>query len=413
MQSQSRSANSNQKSVRYSLSFIRGDTRLSATEILDWGARIASVGLFLLALIFALDVGSTFLIPVVTAVLIGFVFGPAVDVLEKRGINSYAASVFIILGLSLIGAALAYVLASPLEEWGRRLPEMWDRVLELLGTLRGPIDSLNEVSESLQDVQKPDKQPTNIVAVSDGGIVPQLLIVAPVLIGQVVIFLCTLYFFLANRTRLRGTVLSFCMSSRGRLRTARIFRDIEYFLSRYVGAITVVNIGLGVATAVTMALLGMPAPVLWGALAAVFNFVPYIGPAVVAATLAGVGLVTFDTVLAGLLPAAAFVGLNVIESQFVTPGFIGRTLTINPFAVFLALVFWMWLWGPLGGLVAVPALIVALVVLIHILPRRDTASTRRYGRPVQRMRKPATRPSGDEIVTPPLARDPAMTDASG
>ena len=386
MHSLSRPASSDHKGVRYSLSFIKGDARLSVSELLEWGARIAAIGLFLLALILALDAGSTFLIPVVTAVLIGFVFGPAIDILEKRGINSYAASILIILGLSLIGAGLVFAVAGPLEEWGRRLPEMWDRVLELLGTLRGPIDSLNEVSESLQDVQKPDKQTTNIVAVSDGGLVPQLLIVAPVLIGQVVIFLCTLYFFLANRTRLRGTVLSFCISSRARLRTARIFRDIEFFLSRYVGAITLVNIGLGVATTLAMAALGMPAPVLWGALAALLNFVPYIGPAVVAATLAGVGLVSFDGVLAGLLPAGAFVGLNVIESQFVTPGFIGRTLTINPFAVFLALVFWMWLWGPLGGLVAVPALIVALVVLIHILPRRDTASTRRYGRPVQRMR---------------------------
>ena len=375
--------------VGYSLGHIRGASSMSFKDMLARASQIALIGTFLLACIFALETGGRFLIPVTAAILIGFTFGPAIDWLEGRGVNSYVASICIILGLSAAAVTMFYALAAPLEEWARRAPLMWDKFVDELRSLRGTIASLNQVSESLQDVSNPDAKTLRVVAISDGGLVPQLLIVAPVLAGQIVVFLCTLYFFLANRTRVRETLLSFCMSSRARLRTARIFRDVEYFLSRYVSAIALINIGLGFVTAITMALLDMPAPFLWGMLAALMNFVPYVGPAVVAVVLGGVGLVTFDGEIPAMVPALVFVGLNVVESQFVTPGLIGRTLTINPLAVFLALVFWMWLWGPVGGLIAVPALIVAVVVLMHLLPHHDAIGMSRFARPASKSKQSA------------------------
>ena len=139
-------------------------------------------------------------------------------------------------------------------------------------------------------------------------------------------------------------------------------------VSRYLLSITVINILEGFAVGVGLYLIGVPSAPLWGALAALTNFVVFIGPAVMVAILFMVGLAEFDTLGGSFLPVAVYLGINMIEAQFVTPMVIGRTMTLNPFVVLLALVFWIWLWGPLGGFIAIPALLVVYAVIRNIVP---------------------------------------------
>ena len=138
-------------------------------------------------------------------------------------------------------------------------------------------------------------------------------------------------------------------------------------LASYYRVVTIVNFGLGVATGIAMAILGMPQPYLWGIIAALVNYVPYAGPVVGTGVLLIVSLITFDEAIYILLPPLTYVVLTSIEGYFVTPTLVGRALHLNPFMVLLAVVFWGWLWGVPGAFLAVPMLIFMLRLMA--LPR--------------------------------------------
>jgi predicted PurR-regulated permease PerM len=153
-----------------------------------------------------------------------------------------------------------------------------------------------------------------------------------------------------------------------RWRAAHVFRDVETKVSRFLISATIINLGVGVATFFAMWALGMPSPLLWGGLAAVLNFIPYIGQAVMLAVLFAVGLGTYTDWVQILLPVAAYAAINVTADQLVFPHLVGKALTLNPFFIFVSIAFWMWLWGPMGGFVAVPSLLVLQSVIMHVFP---------------------------------------------
>jgi predicted PurR-regulated permease PerM len=178
-------------------------------------------------------------------------------------------------------------------------------------------------------------------------------------------------FFLIGSQKLRRQLITYFGTREARLRAVRIWNDIEHNLITYVGTVSVINIGVGAMTAAMLYVLGFPSPLAFGILAFALNYIPYIGPAIIVATLFGVGLVTTPSLGAAILPPLLFVGMTTIEGHFLTPSVIGRRLTLSPFLVFLALAFWTWLWGPFGAFMATPLLIVGLVVLGHLFPRDE------------------------------------------
>jgi predicted PurR-regulated permease PerM len=148
----------------------------------------------------------------------------------------------------------------------------------------------------------------------------------------------------------------------------RIVNDLEHNLAAYLAIVTVVNVGLGIVVGLGAWLFGYPTPILFGLMATIFNYVPYVGAACTTVILFGVALVTFPSLGYALLPPAAFVAAATVEGQFITPTLLGRHLTLNPLAVLLALAFWSWLWGPLGTFLAVPLSMTGLIVLHHLFP---------------------------------------------
>ena len=132
--------------------------------------------------------------------------------------------------------------------------------------------------------------------------------------------------------------------------------------------VTMINAGVGVATGIICAVTGMPNPAGLGALAAILNFIPIIGPVAMFAVLAVVGVVAFPTHRRRVGGAAAFAAMTFLEGHFVTPTIVGRRLALNALAVFIALAFWTWLWGPMGAFLSSPLLIVALILKEHLMP---------------------------------------------
>jgi predicted PurR-regulated permease PerM len=148
-------------------------------------------------------------------------------------------------------------------------------------------------------------------------------------------------------------------------RAVEIARQIETEISAYLATITVINIILGLAVWGIMSMIGLPNALLWGVLAAVTNYIPYLGALVMIGVLAMVGFVTFDSLGQSLMAPGAFVGLNLLESYFLTPMILGRRLTLNPVVIFLGLTFWGWLWGITGAVLAVPIMVVLKIFCDH------------------------------------------------
>ena len=185
---------------------------------------------------------------------------------------------------------------------------------------------------------------------------------------EFLLFIAILILFIASWRESRRALIMNFGDRPTRLRTLRILNEIEEHLGNYLLMVTMINVGVGVATGIICAITGMPNPAGLGALAATLNFIPIIGPVAMFAILIVVGLVTFPAISAGLLAATLFAALTFLEGHFITPTIIGRRLSLNALAVFLALAFWTWLWGPMGAFLSSPLLIVALIIKEHLMP---------------------------------------------
>jgi predicted PurR-regulated permease PerM len=338
--------------------------------VLAHGAQAAMILVGLVALVFALQAGKYILAPVFLAVVVGLMFGPIASAMEKRGVPPSLSAGIVVLVFLAIVSGLVLALAAPLSTWAARLPQIWNELQLHASHLREPLEAVRGLRDEIRSVTG---EAGMTVSVEDGSPVESMAMLAPAIIAQVLIFFASLYFFVATRHETRVAVLRLCLTRRLRWRVAHIFRDVETLVSRYLLSITIINVGLGIAVALALYLVGVPSAALWGALAGLLNFVIYIGPAVMALILFGVGLATFDTLAGSLMPPLVYLAVNAIEAQFVTPLAIGRAMMLNPFVVFLALAFWIWLWGPLGGFVAIPALLIIYATINNIVPGSDWA----------------------------------------
>lgn len=348
--------------------------RTQFERVLSIASQVAIVLVAVVAAVVALQQAQVVLAPVFLAIIVGLMFGPIADALEARGIpEALSAAIVVVLLLFIIGigAALFY---SPLAEWGERLPLIWSRIQAELANWREPMASLGAVQEQLQGILGSGEAVT--VTVEDPSTVTGIAMMAPAILAQVLVFLVSLYFYVATRENIRVSTLSLCVSRRMRWRVAHVFRDVEEKVSRYLITITMVNVGVGVVVGLAMWAIGMPSPLLWGALAAVLNYIPFVGQAFMALLLFLAALGSKGTLEAAILPLGIYWVVNFIEGNFVSPNLLGRTMTINPFMIFLSLAFWLWVWGPVGGLVAVPSLLIAYSIITHVLPTRQVQPRR-------------------------------------
>lgn len=347
-------------------------------RILGNASRLSLCLIGALGVMFALQVGQFVLAPVLLAITIGLMFGPVADLLENRGVPEGLSAALVVLMFLFVLVGAGYLFSGPLAEWVRRIPAIWVRLQSELANWKEPLASISALQEEVQSVFGSDTAMQ--VSVEDGSAVTDIAMLAPSILAQALIFLASLYFYLATRESIRIATLSLCFSRRMRWRTAHVFRDVEQKVSKYLLTISMVNIGVGVLVTLLMWAIGMPSPILWGAMAAFLNYIPFVGQGLMALTLFLVGLGTQPSLAAALLPVGLYWTVNFVEGNFITPNLLGRTMTINPFLIFLSLTYWIWSWGPVGGLVAVPSLLVLYSVATHILPMREVLPRRQRRR---------------------------------
>lgn len=319
----------------------------------------AWVGKALLAIaaVFLLQAAKSVLMPLAVAILLTFLlFGP-VRLLTRVGVPPALGAALVVASvLGTVGVA-ASTLAGPAYEWVERMPQNMRQLGGIVEQVRWSIPGLEPPRKAPRAAQPP-ADPVKERLASEGFTITRAALSRfthfAVEGGMAVILL---YFLLASEYQLLSRTVQAIPDRRRRAVVLAGVRQAQREVGRYLATAGLINIGLGLVTGVVLAQLGLPNPLLWGTIVAVLNFVPYIGPLIVASMLAVAGVLVYGIHWSMFAPAGAYLILHGIESNFVTPLVVGRRLRLNPMAVFLSVMIWAWIWGVAGAFIAVPMLL--------------------------------------------------------
>jgi predicted PurR-regulated permease PerM len=325
----------------------------------------ALVALLVICVVAVLYAAKAFFLPVVMAFVVGTMLSPAAGFLERHRIPRSVSAVLIVTAVGAAGAFIVGLISSPLMEWSNRLPELGSLLKDKLHVFDRPLALWQQLQTMLGGSDALSAAPFQMPKFD--WVQPTIEFLSPTF-SEFLLFFAILLLFIASWRDLRRALIMTFADHATRLRTLRILNEIEGHLGGYLITVTLINLGVGAATGIICAVTGMPNAAGLGALAATLNYFPIIGPVAMFAILTVVGVIAFSTIGAGLIAPLAFVGIIFLEGHFITPTIIGRRLELNALAVFLALAFWTWLWGPMGGFLSSPLLIVALVLKDHLMP---------------------------------------------
>lgn len=316
-----------------------------------------------LAVIAALYFARDLMIPLAFAVLLALLLRPLFRKMRKTGLPDFVSGFILVAAVAGVFSFGMIRLAGQAQEWLTHAPETVTSVSKMLPANPGPIGDIQKTTDAVKDLAKPDgAEKTVPVEVQDADLAYTVLGVSSHVLASAVIVFVVAFFLLA----LSETLIQQAVESRSLLNEkqniVQLVRNVEQGVSRYLLTVTLINIGLGVVTAVTMWLLNIPNPILWGVLATTLNYVPHVGAFICMVVLFFVGAVTHESLAWGGLVAGCFAVITFIESYFVTPMTLSKSLQLSPLAVILAILFWGWLWGISGGLMAAPLLAIAKII---------------------------------------------------
>jgi predicted PurR-regulated permease PerM len=332
---------------------------------------LALTGLSILAVFYTLYFARVFLLPIATALILYFLLIPVLRSFKKLRIPEFIGAALIL--LFLMGAVSYGVsqLYDPAAEWINNAPE---NLRQIERKIRGIRESVEEVKQTAEELEK-----MATVETKEAKKVPSVEIRKPsfsnifligtqkmIVLGAITLIL--LYFLLAYGHIFMKKLVELVQGRHEKNRVLEMAEEIENNISRYLFTVTVINTGLGIAIAGAMYIMGMPNPVLWGVMAGLANFIPYIGAIVGVGVVGIVALLSLESIGRALLVPAVYFLITATEGQIVTPMVLGRRFALNPIVIYLWLIFWGWMWGMIGVLLAVPMLTVFKIFCDHIRP---------------------------------------------
>ncbi len=329
----------------------------------------AVIGLFLLALIGALGYARAFLLPVLFAFMLALILRPVVRYLARRRVPEFLTALGLVLWVLAAAGLGFYFLSAPLSALLTDLPRIANEIEVKLIDFRTTSEHIQAVTEKIENLGKQDTpSPTEVqkVEVAQPGLLSSVAANAPDAAARGIFALVLLLFLLSSGDLFYAKIVRAMPTFGDKKKALGIALDIERELSRYLGTITLINAGLGICVGLALWLIGIPNPILWGVLAGVLNFIPYIGSLVGVALVGTIALGTLPTLSHALLAPLAYLALTTIEGQVVTPVLVGRRLALNPVTLFLGIAFWGWLWGVVGMLFAVPLMVAVKIFCSHI-----------------------------------------------
>ncbi len=333
------------------------------------GAQAATIGIFVLLLIAAFSLARSLLVPVTVAFVVTMTFGPLSARADRLGIPHLLTAMVLWLLVIVVVYGLIILLSAPVVAWIGKAPDIGRSIQEKLHVLDQPLEALNNLRNALLPAGDAGKGiGIDLMAILQ----PAVGIVTPA-VSQMFIFFGVLFFMLLARNHFRKVMIAFFSSREARLRMLKILNHIEHHLTEYLSVVAMINIVVGMGGGIIAWAVGLPDPLAWGVLAFVLNFIPYIGALVMELAMFMVGMVSFPSLTQALIAPVAFLAMAIVEGHFITPSILGRTFTMSPLTVFMSLVFWTWLWGPVGAFLSVPLLIIIAVAARQLFPDEDPA----------------------------------------
>jgi predicted PurR-regulated permease PerM len=334
---------------------------------------VALTGLFILACFFTIFLAQEFFVPVMMAVVFNFLLAPFVRLLKRMLWipEAAGAGLVILAGLAILGL-VTYELSGPVTDWLGRAPQVMGKISTEIQKLKKPVEKMSQAGEqvsSLTNVSGGDqsKKPTQVEN-KGPGFASGLFSKTRDIIVELVILLVLLYFLLSSGDLFLRKLIHVLPKFDDKKRAVLIMREIEDHISKYLITVAGINACLGTAGALVFWALGMPNPMLWGALGFVLNFIPYLGAMTEIFIVMMVAIATFPHVGHALAVPAFYLGLATLEGNFVTPYIMGRRMTPNPVVVFVSVTFWGFLWGIVGIFLAVPMLVMFKIFCDYIEP---------------------------------------------
>ena len=329
---------------------------------------IALKGLFIIALFYTVYFARALILPFILAFLLNFLLRPVVRALNKINIPELAGAALVLIAL-LGGMGYGMIrLSRPAAEWIDKAPESLHQIESKVGFLRKPLEGVNHAVEELKTITRMGAEKKPEVEIYPPGIADAVLTGTREVIVKSSIMFILLYFLLASGDLFLRKLIKLFPDLYKKKQIVRIVREVEHHTSRYLYTVTIINMFMGVSIGIGMYLIGMPNPVLWGVMAGFLIFLPYIGPMIGISIVTVVAFLTFSSIGRVLLAPGIYLALETIQGQIVTPMVLGLRFTLNPVVIFVWLIFWGWMWGILGAMLAFPMLAIFKILCDHIQP---------------------------------------------
>lgn len=306
--------------------------------------------------------------PVTLAFGLNLLLQPVVRLLTKVRVPKVIAGLLVIVVFCGTVWSIGYSVSGPASSWIAKAPDSLPRLQQHVKFLKRPLEEVRKTTKQVEQLTRGSDSGSTVVAVQGPGLTGVLFTGVQDVLSAVSLTCLTLFFLLVAGDLFLRRFVEILPRFGDKKRAVEIAHEIEEHISMYLVTVSLMNLAVGVATALAMWACGVPNPVLWGTVAFVLNYVPILGPFTGIIIFTGVGMLTFDSIWLALLPAALYFSIHLLEGETVTPLLLAHRFTLNPVLVVLSLIFWNWMWGFPGALMAVPMLAVTKIVCDRLRP---------------------------------------------
>ncbi len=329
------------------------------------------IGIFLILLTAALRFGAGLLLPIAIAVLFALLLDPPVRALHGLGLSTALGAALVVFGTLGVVITGGVLLAGPAADWVETAPKTMSQVQTKIRRMLRP---LQETARKVDQVtESPTQSGTQTVQIKAPGLLQRVTGSTTTIVATTITVVFLTYFLLAMLPVFRRKLAELIGTRAGARNVEEVLTEIEVQMSRYMLLNTLTSVGVGLATWVFLLVVGLPNALLWGVVACLLNFIPYAGALVTVALVGAAALVAFDSTGTVLLVVGGCVVINLLEGNLVTPHLMGKHLPLNPVAIFVSLLYWGWVWGPAGALLAVPITVMLQVIFARIETMRPLA----------------------------------------
>ena len=324
----------------------------------------AVLGILLFVVLGICSLAQQLIIPLTLALLLSLLLSPAVTLLQRAHLPRALSSMLVLVSVITALAGGVTLLAQPAGDWVAKAPATIQSIQQRFRSLREPFRRAEVTTKTLENLTQSTEKAT--VVSTPLNLLSRVATGTPRVLAAVMAVLLLVYFFLSSGNGFLRRMVEVVPGMTEKKVVVSIARDVQAEMSRYLVMVSIINLAVGAVTAASMALLSVPDPILWGVVAGVLNFVPYVGPTMTSIGLTVVGFTTFNTLGHALAVPGAFLTIAFVEGQLIIPTIIGRRLALDPTAVFVWLLVWGWLWGIPGVLLAGPMIACFRIVCQHV-----------------------------------------------